>query len=258
MKQSARRWMAALLLPLLAAACGDARAASLHVAPLRVVLTSDHRVASLTLGNSDNTEVAVQVEVLAWSQRNGEDVYEPTRDVLVNPSIFRVPGRGQQIVRLGLQVPPTDTERSYRVFLQQLPGDQALPQDAGGGARLQTLLRIGLPVFVPAITARQDLQWRLVSIAPAAPDGATHLLSIDNRGTQHLQLTRLVLRREEGDEQLRKNLSRYVLAGQSAGIALDLSAFPPDTPLLLEPASDAPSPLPAVLLRVPRADTAVH
>ncbi|RYY94257.1 MAG: molecular chaperone [Comamonadaceae bacterium] len=234
----------------------SATAASLHVAPVRIALTGARPVASLTLGNGEDEEVAIQVEVLAWSQRDGQDHYAPTRDVLVNPSIFRVPARGQQIVRMGLQVAAADEERSYRVFFQQLPRDQALPADAAGsaGARLQTLLRIGVPLFVPAAAARQSLHWKLTPAAWA--EGGTHRLWLDNRGTDHLQLTEVRLRHEGGAELLRKSLSWYVLPGRSASIALDLPVLPPDTTLQLELASDAPSALPAVRLRVPRADAA--
>lgn len=240
-----------------AVATATATAASLHVAPVRIALTGARPVASLTLGNGEDEEVAIQVEVLAWSQRDGQDHYAPTRDVLVNPSIFRVPGRGQQIVRMGLQVTtPADEERSYRVFFQQLPRDQAQPADAAGsaGARLQTLLRIGVPLFVPAAASRQSLHWNL--LPAAGQEGGTHRLWLDNRGTDHLQLTEVRLRQEGGAELLRKALSWYVLPGRSASIALDLPVLPPDTTLQLELASDAPSALPAVRLRVPRADAA--
>lgn len=235
-----------------------ATAASLHVAPVRVALTAARPVASVTLGNAEDEEVAVQVEVLGWSQRDGQDVYEPTPEVLVNPSIFRVPARGQQIVRLGLQAPPADVERSYRVFFQQLPRDQALPQAGGAGARLQTLLRIGVPVFVPPSASRQDLQWRLTPSASPAVAGGTHRLWLDNRGTEHLQLTEVRLKQDGGAELLRKALSWYVLPDQSASIALELPALAPDTRLQLELASDAPAALPPVLLRVPRADAATR
>jgi len=233
-------------------------AASLHVAPVRVALTAARPVASVTLGNGEEDEVAVQVDVLAWSQRDGKDVYEPTRELLVNPSIFRLAGRSQQIVRLGLQAPASaDVERSYRVFFQQLPRDQALPTEPGAGARLQTLLRIGVPVFVPAAAPRHHLQWRLLPSAPQAP-GETHRLWLDNLGTGHLQVTGLELRHESGAHLWSKATSWYVLPGQSASIALDLPAVPSESRLELQVASDAPVALPTVPLRAPRADPAAR
>jgi len=236
------------------------QAVSLYVSPVRVVLTPSRPVSSLTLGSNEETEVAVQAEVLAWSQENGQDVYKPTRDVLVNPTIFRVPPGGQQIVRLGLQVPVDATERSYRIFLQQLPRDQALTREAGSGAQLQTLLRLAVPIFVPPPEPRQEVQWRLQATAPPPPGTSRpsrYTLTLDNRGTSHLQLKQILVRRESGTELLRKSLSLYVLPGQSsADIALELPALAPETSLQIEAASDAPSALPAAIVHIPRADPA--
>ena len=236
-----------------------APAASLSVAPLRIVLTPERPVASLTMGNSDEAhEVAVQAEVLAWSQEDGRDVYRPTREVLVNPGIFRLPAGGRQIVRLGLQVPAEAGERSYRVFLRQLPRDQALATDGTGGAKLQTLLRIGVPIFVPPLQLRQSLQWRLQASGTGGPGGRGYRLMLDNQGSEHIQVTQLVVRREGGDELLRKSLSHYALAGQSAGIELELPALPSDARLHIEATTDAPEPLSNVTatVLVPRAPAA--
>lgn len=229
---------------------GAAAETSLSVAPLRIALTPERPVASLTMGNADTTEVAVQAEVLQWSQdREGNDVYAPTRDVLVNPAIFRLPPGGRQIVRLGLQVPAEARERSYRIFLRQLPRDQALPQDGAEGAKLQTLLRIGVPVFVPPTQPPQRvLEWSLL-----ADRGEHFRLVLHNQDSEHIQLTQLVVRREDGAELLRKNLSLYVLAGQSAGVALELAPLPPGTRLQIEAATDAPEAQSSATVRVPRA-----
>ncbi|WP_143713583.1 fimbrial biogenesis chaperone [Variovorax sp. RO1] len=235
-------WAGLLLAPLPAAAT------SLSVAPLRIVLTPQRPVASLTMGNAEDTEVAVQAEVVAWSQQDGRDAYEPTRDVLVNPAIFRLPPGGRQIVRLGLRVPADATERSYRVFLRQLPRDQALPADGAEGAKVQTLLRIGVPVFVPPLQPRRALQWSL-----QADRGGRYKLVFDNQGSEHIQVTQLVVRREDGTELLRKSLSQYALAGQSAAIDIELPALPPDTRLQIEAATDAPEASSSATVRVPRA-----
>src|SRR4051812_29604670 len=119
---------AALLACLVAPA---ALAASMHVAPLRLDLGPQRPVASLVIGNPEQAEIAVQAETVAWTQEGGRDVYTPTRDVLINPSIFRIPAGGQQIVRVGLQVGTDSTERSYRVFVRQLPQERAPGQGAG-------------------------------------------------------------------------------------------------------------------------------
>ena len=45
----------------------------------------------------------VQVETLVWSQAAGEDKLEPTKDLLVSPTVFTLPPRGSQLVRVALQ-----------------------------------------------------------------------------------------------------------------------------------------------------------
>lgn len=150
------RWLviAALGVPVLA------YPANMQVAPVRMVLTPTRPISAMTVGNGEDSEIAVQAEVFEWSQEDGEDVYRATQDVLVNPAIFKLAGEGQQIVRLGLRVANGPREHSYRIFMQQLPRDQALPEVGAPGAQVQTLLRVSVPIFVPPVVATQDMQWR--------------------------------------------------------------------------------------------------
>ncbi len=251
------RWvaLAAASLPCVAAAT------SMQVAPVRMVLSTVRPVASMTVGNGEDVEIAVQAEVFAWSQENGKDVYRATQDVLVNPSIFRLPADSQQIVRIGLRVVGDAKERSYRIFLQQLPRDQALPTDTSAGVRLQTLLRVGVPIFVaPVVATTQQVQWHLQTVeADAGPtkapmQGKRQVLVFDNRGSEHVQLTHVVVRSEAGVEIAQKSLSHYVLAGQSAVLPIDLPPLAPDTALRVEARSDAAIALPDALVRVPRVE----
>ncbi len=245
---------------LLLALCGTraAGAASMHVAPLRADLDAARPVAAITIGNGEETEIAVQAEVVAWTQENGRDIYTPTREVLVNPSIFRIPAQGQQIVRLGLQArAPTDSERSYRLFVRQLPRDRALVRQPGDGVQLQTLLRIGIPVFSRPTRPNEAIEWRLV----AEDNSPNYQLMIDNKGSTHVQITSLVVRRDDGEELMRRNISHYVLAGRSSGIALNMAAsanLAPDTPLRIDAVAAGGRAIPPLVLRVPRAPVAAR
>lgn len=234
---------------------------SLQVAPVRIVLTPGRAVAAMTIGNADDAEVAVQAEVFAWSQVDGKDVYEPTRDVLVNPTIFRLAAQAQQIVRVGLRVPAGERERSYRIFLQQLPRDRAVPADGAAGGQVQTLLRIGVPIFVPPKVVRREVQWRVErgDATPVPPSTLTrnsqlpspYRLNFRNGGDEHIQLIQVVLRHGNGDEFARKSLSHYVLAGQATALPMDLPSLPAGSPFSVEVQSDAAQPLPPAQLRMP-------
>ncbi|MGA0571372.1 molecular chaperone [Variovorax sp. VNK109] len=229
-----------------------ALAASMHVAPLRLDLGPQRPVASMVIGNPEQEEFAVQAEVVAWTQENGRDVYTPTRDALINPSIFRIPAGGQQIVRVGLQVGTDAKERSYRVFVRQLPQERGPGQATG----LQTLLRIGIPVFVAPAQPAEAAEWRLV----ASPTGGWDI-ALENKGNTHIQITSLVVRRENGEELVRRSLSHYVLPGSTMPIVLDKSTLPAlaaDTPLRIEAVAAGDRALPPIVLRVPNAPPAAR
>ncbi len=232
-------------------------AASLQVAPLRLELNALHPIGAMSIGNNDAAEFAVQAEVLEWSQVDGMDVYKATQDVLVNPTIFRLPGNSRQIVRVGLRVPADALERSYRIFVQQLPRDRPLSSDSAAqesSASLQTLLRIGVPIFIAPVVVTQKVQWHMKSSDSAPSGGDRYVLVMDNQGTQHIQLTRIMVRDEQGHRIAQKSLSQYVLAGQSSIVSVDLPPLAPDAALRIEVQSDAAAALPAAVVRVPRGE----
>ena len=160
-------------------------AASLGISPVRVELSPAAPTAALTLRNGGDEPTVVQVRALAWSQQGGEDVYEPTSEIIVSPPIFTVAGNSAQVVRVGLRrAPDPRRELSYRIYLQEVPGP---PQPGVTG--LQLALRIGVPVFVkPVQPAKAMLNWRIGREA----GGALRVVAT-NPGEMHVQLTGIKL-----------------------------------------------------------------
>ena len=174
-----------LCLAFLLAAPLAAMAASLGISPVRVELSPATPTAALTLRNGGDEPTVVQVRALAWSQQGGEDVYEPTSEIIVSPPIFTVAGNSAQVVRVGLRrAPDPRRELSYRIYLQEVPGP---PQPGVTG--LQLALRIGVPVFVkPVQPAKAMLNWRIGREA----GGALRVVAT-NPGEMHVQLTGIKL-----------------------------------------------------------------
>lgn len=198
---------ALLGLVLLLAGAGAARAGSFAVTPVRATLAAGQTVQTLTVRNTGATEAVVQLELLKWSQQDGKDIFEASRDVLATPPLFTLPPQGQQVIRVGLRTPPDATgERSYRLFLTEVP-----PPPAPGTQGLQIALQISLPVFItPATKASPRLQWR------ATREGSGLRLSVTNSGMGHVQVTGLRLAQADGAELVRRSaLSDYVLPGQA-------------------------------------------
>src|SRR5947209_8169980 len=76
---------AALCLAFFMGAAAPTLAGSFMVTPVRATLTAKQPVAALTVRNESQEATVVQVEVVTWTQRDGNDVYAATRDILVTP-----------------------------------------------------------------------------------------------------------------------------------------------------------------------------
>jgi len=146
-----------------------------------------------------------------WTQAEGQDAYAATRNILASPPIFTVPPGGEQIVRVGLrQAPDALMERSYRVYLQEVP----TPAPSGFKG-MRVALRLGIPVFVAPGAARASaplqatLQWGIRTGA----DGM--LLTARNPGNAHVEVTRITLALK-GESKLlfQRDVQGYVLPGQ--------------------------------------------
>lgn len=217
----------------------------MQVSPLRIQLNAEKSISAVTVSNGGDEEISVQAEITEWTQANGQDNYQATRDVLVNPVIFKLPAKGVQIVRLGLRVPDSDAERSYRLFLQQLPSTGSAQ---AAGIRMQTLLRLGVPVFVPAGTPRIGLEWKIVK----SHGGRIAGLEATNTGNTHVQLTRVAVRASNGRTLVEAPLSAYVLPGQIKvlPISVPLDEVAPGALLTIDQTSDSPVPLPSMAVPV--------
>lgn len=212
-----------------------AGAASFSVLPVRVELAAKNPVGALTVRNNGNEAAVVQLEASQWTQADGKDAYLATRDILATPPIFTIAPGASQIVRVGLRrnVDPTQ-ELSYRLFLQEVP-----PAPAADFKGLRMVLRMSVPVFVAPIAdpakPADRLEWR------AGMRGGRTELSVTNRGTRHVEFTRLELDRAADHAALfRQYVQTYVLPGQRQSWPIELAPMPAlGTALRLDAASDA-------------------
>ena len=203
-----RRWRPALVCALLALAVGHpAQAGSFSAVPVRIALTPVARTASLTIENHGEEEVLVQSQMMAWSQRDGSDVLEESRELLVSPPIFRIPARGAQTLRVGLMRNADPSRQlTYRLFLQETP-----PPPKAGQQGVTVALRLSLPVFVaPVAPIAPQFRWEA---RPAA--GGSLALTLLNSGNAHVQLVDFKLFLPDGALLAEQQVVAYVLAGQS-------------------------------------------
>jgi fimbrial chaperone protein len=169
------------ILALLCCMIAPAFAGAFSVSPVRLILTGDQPVVAMTVQNSEQEPTVVQLELVEWSQKEGKDVYVPTKDILATPPIFTLPANGKQIIRIGLRKPQSSAnESAYRIFLHEVPGP---PKSGFQG--LHVSLKISVPIFIPANTkVSQKLRWT----AKLNKDNQLKISAI-NEGNTHLQIS---------------------------------------------------------------------
>ncbi len=208
---------------LLVAGVSVVSAASIGVSPVRATLSANQKIETITVRNTGTEPMSVQLEVMSWSQQDGEDVFTATREVLANPPIFTVPPGGSQLVRAGLRrAPDARRELTYRIFLQELPPP---PSPDFNGAKM--LMRVSLPVFVlPELAAQPALRWQ----AARTSDGALKI-SLTNIGNAHVQIANFSLSLPGSAQPwITQQSSTYVLHGQSRDWILPANAENPSPP----------------------------
>jgi fimbrial chaperone protein len=187
-------------------AAGSAHASTFNISPIRAELSTAHRTEVLTMMNADDRPVVVQIHVVAWSQQNGEEQLDETRELLATPPVLQIPANGEQIVRVALRRDADPgRELTYRVIFEEVP--QAAPKDFSG---LQIALRLSVPVFVaPAHgKASPDVSWE----SRWLPSGQLEVAAT-NHGNGHLQVTDFGVQLPGNASAVRGVTTKYVLPG---------------------------------------------
>ena len=202
------RYRAAIFFAALLAFASPASAASLQVATTSLTFQAKQNADGLWLSNSGDVPVQVQLRVFRWTQVNGEELLEPTRDLVASPPMQTLPPGERQLVRLVRTKPISPaSETSYRVIVDELPAPNKEQQG------LQFVLRYSVPVFILPETP-----------TPIAPALHTRLvegeegqaaIEIENNGSEHAQIADLVYT-DASDKRdvVIPGLVGYVLPGQ--------------------------------------------
>ncbi len=141
-----RRTLAAIALAsALASGPAGARAAEVQVNPVVVGLSPAARSAIVTLRNQGKETARFEMQARSWGQEpTGEMVLAPTDEIAVYPPVLVLAPGEERNVRIGAVTPFGAVEKTFRVFLQEMPP----PETPEAGSQVRVLSRIGLPVFL--------------------------------------------------------------------------------------------------------------
>jgi fimbrial chaperone protein len=136
-----------LLFALVVGLSARAEASAFTVNPIKITLSGKDKSALLSLQSQSSEELRFKVAVKAWSQSpQGEMQLSDTKDIVVFPALLTLGPKEERKLRIGSTVPPGPSEKTYRVFVEELPGLRA-PQ-AATKSEVKVLTKMGIPIFI--------------------------------------------------------------------------------------------------------------
>ncbi len=120
------------------------KAGSYSINPVKLELSYQGETKIITVRNQGEQSAIMQVDVVAWEQQAGQDIYKTSRDLLASPPVFTLEPGASQVIRLGQRnTVASSSEKAYRLFIQEVP-----PAIAEKNVGLQMALRISVPVWL--------------------------------------------------------------------------------------------------------------
>lgn len=181
--------LVALALTLLSPAagfCGQWR-----VSPARVFLDRNVKSTVITVVNEGDDKVTLQGKAMEWTQDpEGKDVYQETKDIVFFPRMLLMDKGAQKIIRAGVTTPALDREKTYRLFIEEIPQPRKSPADA---AQLTVAVRFGVPVFVKPV--KEEVKGELSGAAIAK---GVVSATVKNTGNTHFRITGIALHGVDG------------------------------------------------------------
>jgi fimbrial chaperone protein len=188
-----------------------ARAGDWRVSPIRLDLGRDAKSGAVTVVNDSDDRLQVQMKAYEWTQdAEGKDRYEETGEILFFPRLMILERKEEKILRAGIRVPAVAKEKTYRLFIEEIPG----PRKAEG-VNVAVAIRFGVPIFVKPLKA--EARGEVGAMTMSAGD---LLVPVNNTGNVHFVVQSVLVRGKNaaGEEIFSRELSGwYLLAGVSRG-----------------------------------------
>lgn len=212
---------AALFVALLLATSLSARASTFSVDPIEVTLGRGNSSASIAITNQSPQKLRLQVTGYAWEQSSsGEMKLTPTDDLVFFPKLLEIDPGDTKRIRVGVTAEQGSLERSYRVFMEELPSLESVIAPKQNAVTLR--MKIGVPVFVKPNAAPAASG----AVRDATADNGSLSFDVLNTGNTHfaIQSVRVTGKDASGAQIVSNDLSGwYVLAGGTRRFAVPIS-----------------------------------
>lgn len=171
---------------------GSAPAGQFSVSPITMELGRGVSSGVFTVTNTGEDKINFQMSVSEWTQdAEGKDIYSETKDIIFFPKLMTVEKGEQRVVRVGLKSSMALREKTYRIFIEEIP---SLQKRDAGRARISFTIRFAPPIFVrPAEIKTAGV------IDTIAVDKDKISAVVKNTGNVHLKLNSISVKGKSAD-----------------------------------------------------------
>lgn len=167
----------------------DARGGEWRVSPIRLELGQDAKSGVITVYNEADELLQVQMKAYEWTQDGeGKDRYAETGDLIFFPRIMVFGKKENRILRVGIKMPAAKKEKSYRLFIEEIPGPRKTD-----GVNIAVAIRFGVPVFVKP--PKEEIRGEIGKLAMT--EGVLSI-PVRNAGNAHFVIRSIVVAGENG------------------------------------------------------------
>jgi fimbrial chaperone protein len=185
-----------------------ALAGSFKAIPVRLTIDAKSKTAVLKIVNEGEEKVTVQLEARSWEQdEHGNDIYGETNDIIFFPTMANIEKGETRIIRVGYNGKAGPQEKTYRLFMQELPVSKP------GEMALKFALTLSIPVF---ISPEKEIKNWTAEASGLAEESLKVL--VNNHGNSHIIVSKIkaVGLDESGAEVFSKEAAGwYNLAGKA-------------------------------------------
>ncbi len=198
----------------------SAYASDFTVSPIHLYLSRKNSSALLTVHNSGTEEIRLQVSVFDWSEgSDGKSNLKPTQDIIFFPALL-VLGSGQERrIRLGSSTPVTNVEKTYRIFVEEMPPPKK-PKKDKTEVNIRVLTRMAIPIFLTPESSQA-----LPKLENTSVTKKKFVFQLKNGGNAHFLAQKVVVRALSDPHRVlfEKELPAwYVLAGGQRNYEVDV------------------------------------
>ena len=169
---------------------GLALAYTFSVSPIRVFFEPNQKTMLVTIGNDDDVPLKLQIKLVSWTQSaDGKDIYADSDDLIYYPRSMTLAAKESRVVRLGIKTPMQERERTYRLQIEDVPGEIAPTK----GPAINFRYRFSIPIFLPPLIPN-----RVAEIEELTVKGGKVRIPVANRGNQHVRFDRITAKTAPG------------------------------------------------------------